>query len=65
MEITVAGVPKRGCKALNKLEEFKDDLVFKYKDTGKNMLFYVENQEQIDFIQETFNEFMKDIDEVM
>ena len=26
---------------------------------------YVESQEQIDFIQETFNELMKDIDEVM
>lgn len=46
LEITVAGVPKRGCKALNRLKDFKDNLVFRYKDTGKNMLFYVENQEK-------------------
>lgn len=45
IEITVAGVPKKGCKALKRLEDFKDDLVFRYKDTGKNMLFYVENQD--------------------
>ena len=46
LEITVAGVPKRGCKALKKLEDFKDDLIFRHEVTGKNMLFYVENQEQ-------------------
>ena len=45
INITVAGVPKKGAKALKKLEEFKDGLIFKYEDTGKNLLFYVDNQE--------------------
>lgn len=46
LEITVSGVPKCGCHQINKLEDFKDDLLFEYKNTGKNMLFYVENQEE-------------------
>lgn len=31
---------KNGAKALKKLEDFKDDFVFDYKDTGKNLLIY-------------------------
>lgn len=46
IKITVAGVPKSGAKALKKLEDFKDGLIFKYKDTNKNLLFYVDNQEE-------------------
>ena len=46
IKITVAGVPKSGAKALKKLEDFKDGLVFKYKYTNKNLLFYVDNQEE-------------------
>lgn len=42
IKITVAGVPKKGSKALTTLEDFKDDLVFRYEDTGKNLLFYVD-----------------------
>ena len=45
MEITVAGVPKSGVYQLNSLEDFKDDLVFEFKNTNKNMLVYVEDQE--------------------
>lgn len=45
IKITVAGVPKKGAKGLKRLEDFKDGLVFKYEDTGKNLLFYVDNQE--------------------
>ena len=45
LEITVAGVPKKGSQALHSLDEFRDDFVFDYKDTGKNLLVYVENQE--------------------
>lgn len=44
IKITVAGVPKKGSVALKRLEEFKDGLIFKYEDTGKNLLFYVDNQ---------------------
>ena len=46
IKITVAGVPKRGAKALKDLSEFKDGLIFKYEDTKKNLLFYVDNQEE-------------------
>lgn len=45
--ITVSGVPKKGAKALRKLEDFKDDFVFRHDDTGKNLLIY--NDEQEDF----------------
>jgi len=45
IKITVAGVPKKGKVALKDLHDFKDGFVFKYKDTGKNLLFYVDNQE--------------------
>lgn len=44
IEITVAGVPKEGAKALKNLEEFRDDFVFDYKYTHKNLLMYCENQ---------------------
>ena len=40
LEITVAGVPKIGGKALKNLEEFKDDFVFDFKYTNKNLLMY-------------------------
>ena len=45
MEITVAGVPKRGVYQLKKLEDFREDLLFEFKNTGKNLLVYSENQE--------------------
>ena len=45
IKITVAGVPKKGAKALKDLKDFKDGLVFRYEDTGKNLLFYVDEQE--------------------
>lgn len=44
IHITVAGIPKAGCKALKSLNEFRDDFVFSYQDTGKNLLMYTENQ---------------------
>lgn len=44
LEITVAGVPKQGARALKTLKDFTDDLVFEFKDTNKNLLFYVEEQ---------------------
>ena len=45
--ITVAGVPKSGAKALHKLDDFRDDFVFHYKDTNKNLLKYVDNMKPI------------------
>ena len=57
LEITVAGVPKSGSNALKSLNDFKDDLVFEYKDTNKNLLFYIEEQEEynlVDYLGETY-----------
>ena len=48
IKITVAGVPKSGAKALKRLEDFKDGLIFKYSDTGKNLLFYCDNQTPVE-----------------
>lgn len=45
LEITVAGVPKQGVYQLNKIDDFRNDLVFEFKNTNKNTLFYVEKQE--------------------
>ena len=47
IKITVAGVPKCGAKALKRLEDFKDDFVFDYKDTNKHLIMYSENQKQV------------------
>lgn len=45
IKITVAGVPKKkGAKCLNKIEDFKDDLLFKSSITGKQTLIYLDNQ---------------------
>ena len=43
---------KSGAKALKKLEDFRDDFVFKYEDTEKNMLIY--NDEMENFELEDF-----------
>lgn len=53
IHITVSGVPKKGSCALKKLEDFKDDFVFSFEETGKLMMMY--NDEQENFI-------LKDID---
>ena len=47
IHITVAGIPKQGCKALKSLEEFRDDFVFRCDDTDKKLIFYTENQSPI------------------
>lgn len=48
LEITVSGVPKEGAKCLKSLDEFRDDLEFTFNNTNKNILFYSENQQEID-----------------
>ena len=50
LEITVAGVPKSGAKALKRLEDFKDNFVFDFKYTGKNLLIYNDEQEEFELI---------------
>lgn len=46
MGITVSGVPKRGVKEMNSLSDFKDNLIFQFENTNKNLLFYCENMEE-------------------
>ena len=56
LHITVSGVPKKGVVALkNDINKFKDSLVFDYKDTGKNMLYYCEEQQPIELTDEYGN----------
>ena len=50
LEITVAGVPKTGALGMKDLSEFKDNYVFDYKYTHKNLLMYCDNQEKCDII---------------
>lgn len=44
ISITVSGVPKKAKCALKNLEEFEDNFVFKYEETGKQISFYNDNQ---------------------
>lgn len=53
LEITVAGVPKQGAKALKKLEDFKDNFIFDYKYTNKNLLVYNDNMESFKLVDYT------------
>lgn len=55
--ITLAGVPKIGAKALKKLDDFQDDFIFKYEDTGKQLLVYCENQEEIELTDYQGNKY--------
>ena len=48
LEITVAGVPKQGAKALKSLKDFKDDFVFDFKYTNKNLLIYNDEMKPFD-----------------
>jgi len=50
IKITVAGVPKCGAKALKSLNDFRDNFVFSFEDTGKNLLIYVDNQDKFNLI---------------
>lgn len=42
--ITVSGVPKKGSKCLNLIEDFKEKLVFESEITNKKMLLYNDEQ---------------------
>lgn len=50
LEITVSGIPKEGARSLKSLDEFRDDHVFEYKDTGKNLLLYNDEMQEFDMI---------------
>ena len=57
LEITVAGVPKGGAQGLKNLSEFKDNFIFDFKYTNKNLLMYCENQEKCTIIDYQGNEY--------
>lgn len=44
IEVTVSGVPKSGAACIKRIEEFRDDLVFDYEHTHKNMIMYNDDQ---------------------
>lgn len=48
IHITVAGIPKKGSQALKSLDEFRDNFVFSYSDTEKNLVFYTEEQSPVE-----------------
>lgn len=48
IHITVAGVPKKGAAALKSLDDFRDNFIFNYKDTEKNLVLYTEEQSPIE-----------------
>lgn len=50
IEITVSGVPKSGNKCLERIEDFRDDLVFDYKYTNKQTIMYNDNQSPVDIV---------------
>ena len=50
LEITVSGIPKKGARSLKSLADFKDDHVFEYKDTGKNMVLYNDEMIECDMV---------------
>ena len=47
ISITVAGVPKAGSKCLKNIEDFKDNLYFPSSITGKQTVFYIDEQKPI------------------
>ena len=50
LEITVSGIPKKGARSLKSLDDFRDDHVFEYKDTGKQMLLYNDDMPEFDMV---------------
>lgn len=59
IKITVAGVPKKdGANCLKKLEDFKDNLVFKSSITKKQTLIYLDEQNQNELIDYQGNSYL-------
>ena len=59
IKITVAGVPKKtGAKCLNKLEDFKDNLLFKSSITNKQTIVYLDDQVENEVIDYQGNSYI-------
>ena len=43
----VISIMCKGAKQLKSLEDFKDDLVFEFENTNKNILFYCEDMKEV------------------
>jgi len=50
LHLTLAGVSKTGVKALKSLDDFKKGFTFGYDDSGKKLLYYGENQPDINVV---------------
>lgn len=50
LHLTLAGVSKSGVKALKSIDDFKRGFTFGYNDSGKKLLYYGEDQPDIDVI---------------
>ena len=57
IHITVAGVPKKGARALKSLEDFRDNFVFDYEYTNKNLIVYNDCMKEITITDYQGNEF--------
>ena len=60
IKITVAGVPKSGAKALKSLNDFRDNFVFNFEETGKNLLMYIEDQYKFNLVDYTGKSYVVD-----
>ena len=59
IKITVAGVPKKtGAKCLEKIEDFRDNLVFKSSITGKQTIVYLDEQLENELIDYQGNRYI-------
>lgn len=59
IKITVAGVPKKsGAKCLTKLEDFRDNLVFKSSITGKQTIVYLDEQVENELVDYQGNKYI-------
>lgn len=56
--ITVSGVPKCGAKALKSLKDFKDNFIFPYKYTNKNILMYNDEMMEATIVDYQKNKFV-------
>ena len=59
IKITVAGVPKKkGAKCLERIEDFRDNLVFKSSLTNKQTLIYLDEQQENELIDYQGNKWL-------
>lgn len=58
IHITVSGVPKSGATSLRDLREFKDGLIFRYRDTNKNLSTYNDDQISINMTDYQGNDYI-------